>query len=169
MQLFAADVQFNAVPAPVTTKGPRQESILRIVRRQGISTLGALRAALHEEGFDVDQATLSRDIKELGLVKAPTAQGYRYAPVDAVTPVIPARSTGVLSRFARGAELAGQIIVVRTDPGSASTVAEALDHIQLREVVGTLAGDNTIFVACRSAAAARRALARLNALREGHS
>ncbi len=150
-------------------KGARQEAMLKLVRRQEVGTLAALRTALRQEGFDVDQATVSRDVKELGLVKAPTASGYRYAPVDAVTPVIPARATGLLSRFTRAADLAGQLIVIRTDPGSASPVAEALDHIELREVVGTLAGDNTVFVACRSHAAARRALARINALREGHS
>lgn len=150
----------------MNSKADRQAAVLRLVREREVATQSALKALLREEGLQVDQATLSRDVKELGLVKVPTEHGYRYAPVEAATPVIPVRNAGVVARLVKTLDASGQIVVLKTDPGHAPAVAEALDHLAWGEVIGTLAGDNTVFVACRSVAAARRAAGRIAGLRK---
>lgn len=149
------------------SKAERQQALLKAVHEAAVATQAELKTLLKHAGYDVDQATLSRDIKELGLVKVPVDGGYRYAPLEEASPVIPAKSTALVGRFAKVVTYAGQLVVVRTDPGNASPVAEAIDHLSWTEVVGTLAGDNTVFVACKSGAAARRVAGRLAELRKG--
>ena len=151
----------------MSSKPERQRAILAAIHAAEVATQAELKSLLKSRGFAVDQATLSRDIKELGLLKVPVDGGYRYALLEEANPVLPARSSSLLGRFAKLVELAGQLVVVRTDPGNASPVAEALDHLAWGEVVGTLAGDNTVFVACKSGPAARRVAGRLAQLRKG--
>ena len=148
-------------------KAERQQTILKVVHGHPVPTQAELKGLLKEHGHDVDQATLSRDIKELGLVKVPVEGGYKYALIEEASPVIPAKSTALLGRFAKAVTHAGQLVVIRTDAGSASPVAEAIDHLAWSEVVGTLAGDNTVFVACRSVVAARKIAGRIAELRKG--
>jgi transcriptional regulator of arginine metabolism len=151
----------------MSTKPERQRAILAAVHAEAVATQAELKALLKARGFDVDQATLSRDIKELGLLKVPVDGGYRYAPLEEANPIVPAKSSALLGRFAKLVEMAGQLVVIRTDPGNASPVAEAIDHLAWSEVVGTLAGDNTVFVACKSGPSARRVAGRLAQLRKG--
>ncbi len=148
-------------------KAERQQAILKVVHGHAVSTQGELKDLLKVQGHDVDQATLSRDIKDLGLLKVPMEDGYRYALLEEANPVIPAKSAALLGRFAKAITHAGQLVVIRTDAGNASPVAEALDHLAWSEVVGTLAGDNTVFVACRSVVAARKIAGRIVQLRKG--
>ena len=151
----------------MNSKAERQRKLLEVVHAKEVATQGELKRLLKGAGFDVDQGTLSRDIKELGLVKVPTGTGYRYAPVDEATPVIPARSTAMIERFVKAIDHSGQLVVLKTDPGNAPAVAEALDHLAWDGVIGTLAGDNTVFIACKETASARKIAARIGNLKRG--
>ena len=106
---------------------------------------------LRERGISVTQATLSRDIRELGLVKR-TADGA-YRSVDALAIGDPGDAEAGLARataeYLRNQEVVGHMIVLRTDPGQAQTLAVAIDRAHLREIVGTIAGDDTILVVAR--------------------
>ena len=151
----------------MSSKSERQQAILKVVHGHAVPTQGELKDLLKKEGHEVDQATLSRDIKDLGLVKVPVDGGYKYALLEEASPVIPAKSSALLGRFAKAITHAGQLVVIRTDAGNASPVAEAIDHLAWHEVVGTLAGDNTVFVACKSGGAARKVAGRIVELRKG--
>jgi transcriptional regulator of arginine metabolism len=123
----------------------RRNQILELVLRDRIPTQGELREKLAQRGIRVTQATVSRDLEQLGLAK--TRQGYVVPQGnDQVRKSQPEVSL-LLKEFLRDAKLAGNIVVVKTHPGNAHTVAEALDRQQWPEVVGTVAGDDTIFVA----------------------
>jgi transcriptional regulator of arginine metabolism len=128
-------------------KARRQTAILEIVDREAVVSQEQLRGLLRAGGFDATQATISRDIKELGLVKRSTDGAYQRSGEPAATP---ARSAQALQRAAaeylRRIERVQQIVVIRTGVGQAQPLALALDRAQLPEVVGTLGGDDTIFV-----------------------
>jgi transcriptional regulator of arginine metabolism len=127
----------------------RRTQILNILRSEDVSTQEALRRKLARRGLRVTQATVSRDIEELGLVK--TREGYRPA-AEAEPPAPPQPSLAIiLKEFLREARLASNLVIVKTHPGNAQPVAAALDAEQWPEVVGTVAGDDTIFVATPSA------------------
>lgn len=139
-------------------KGHRQSLILELVEREPITSQEQLRRRLRARGVDATQATLSRDIKELRLVKA-AADGSYHRAVDAVTPVDPSEKDEAVRRavgeYLRRAEAAQQILVLRTDPGQAQILGIALDRAGLDEVVGTVAGDDTLLVVTRDARQAR--------------
>lgn len=139
----------------------RRETILRIVDAEAIHSQEALAERLAEKGYNVAQPTLSRDLRELGLAKAPGG----YTRPGAMPPVGKAERTAELDRVLRefllSAVAAGTIVVVRTPPAGAHPVARALDEAPPREVVGTIAGDDTIFLATTSASAAQRLAKRL--------
>lgn len=136
-------------------KSERQAAILAIVRGAAVGRQDEIVARLRARGFDVTQASVSRDLRELGLVKA-AGRYVRLADLPpARGPLPPPGVVGVL----RGAEPVGpHLVVVRTSPGHASTVAIELDQQGLTGVVGTIAGDDTIFVAVRGPAGRRRLL-----------
>jgi transcriptional regulator of arginine metabolism len=137
------------------TKGYRQGQILKLIRSRNISTQEDLAAALKQVGVDATQVTLSRDIREMGLVK--TAEGYRALPPQQR----PEDVTAVSAEFVRDVRVAQNQIVLRTAPGHASSVAVALDNANWAEVVGTLAGDDTVLVICPDAPVAETVRARL--------
>ena len=128
----------------------RQGAILRLIREQQISTQAELADALRADGFDVVQTTVSRDIAELGLVKVRAASGRLiYAPPGGPD-ADRLRALGLaVRRFARSIEAAGSLVVVRTPPGCANVLAQAMDAAEHPGVAGTVAGDDTIFVAAR--------------------
>ncbi len=137
-------------PSPVR-KSDRQAAVLEIVRRERMTTQQDLVRALERRGLPATQASVSRDVAELGLVKV--AGAYRAALPDAASPApeLPIRA------WARRAIAAGSnLVVVHCDTGTASKVALALDQQRLPQVVGTLAGDDTVFVAVPSRTAGRR-------------
>ena len=144
-------------------KNFRQGQIFNLIRSQPIHTQEELSLALKKLGIDVTQVTLSRDMREIGLVKTP--QGYREAQEAAVAGE---GNTGALKRaveeFVRDVQTAQNIVIIRTDPGSASPLAEALDNGDWPEIVGTLAGDNTVFVVAPDSKQALKAKERLLAL-----
>lgn len=135
-----------------TTKPARQLAILEMVRLESIGTQQELVTALHRRGILATQASVSRDIAELGLVKA---GGVYRAGLPAAAGA--AGADLALRTWARRAAPAGpHLVVVTCETGTAQKVALALDHHQLPDIVGTIAGDDTVFVAVPSAAANRR-------------
>ena len=140
------------------TKSYRQGQILQIVRTGNITTQEELAHALRERGVEATQVTLSRDIRELGLVKA--AGGYRAL----VAQVSSDDLATVAGEFVRDVRIAQNQIILRTSPGHASSVAVALDNANWTEVVGTLAGDDTVLVICPDSAVAGQVRGRLMAM-----
>ena len=131
----------------------RDRRILEIIARKPVTTQGELVAALRALGVRVTQATVSRDIKRLGLVKIPTGDGaYRYqAPTASRPPAseLENRLRRAVQDYVTGVDQGGGVVVVKTSTGSAGVVAEAIDEMNWPEVVGTVAGDNTIVVVPR--------------------
>jgi transcriptional regulator of arginine metabolism len=141
----------------------RQSRILELVRERAVSTQGELVAALREDGFDVVQTTVSRDVHELGLVKvrAPSGRLVYAAPGTGDADRLRAIAAA-MRRYAVSVEAAGPLVVVTTPSGYANALAQAIDEGTHPAIAGTLAGDNTIFVAARdgtSAASLRDELA----------
>jgi len=136
----------------------RREEILRIIREQSVHSQDILLSALRKHGFKVTQPTLSRDLHELGVAKSPN--GY-VAPGDlaAVTPIAsftPRRLREErLEQLVRdnvlSAEAAVNLVVIKTPPAAAQPVASAMDAAELEDVLGTVGGDDTIFIALATA------------------
>lgn len=146
-------------------KNLRQEKIIALITRYEIETQEELIGMLRKEGFQVTQATVSRDIRELKLTKVLTGRGsYRYT--------VPAKNeNGTAIKFNRA--LAGSIIgvdyainniVIKTYPGLATAVATVLDSIDSSDILGCVAGDDTIIMIVRTEAAAKDISARIHAL-----
>lgn len=133
----------------------RQSAILDLVTQEAIPSQDQLRRQLRSKGFNATQATISRDIKELGLVKRAVDGAYRKPGAQAD----PRRSADAVRRavadYLRGLDLVQQLLVLRTDPGLAQPLALAIDGAALPEVVGTVAGDDTVLVITRHARAGR--------------
>jgi transcriptional regulator of arginine metabolism len=148
----------------------RQRAIRQLVVSRRIGSQHELVDALTEQGFDVTQATVSRDIAELGLLKAPRADGHVYvAPEDvALAPPPPAASDERLRRILADVPVtvgrSGLILVLTGTPGTASVVAQAIDESTLHEQEGTLAGDNTLLVLFADESRLERWLDRFTAL-----
>ena len=120
----------------VRSKGERQQAILRLVREYPISRQEVLLDYLSKEGFEVTQATVSRDIRELCLVKAATAEGYRYVSSrnESFNPKTQGR----------------HVVLVKCYSGMANAACEVFDALQWKNVVGTLSGDDTFLIVARS-------------------
>lgn len=126
-------------------KNSRHELILNIIKENKIRTHEALVDELSNRGITVTQATVSRDIKELGIVKVPDSEGSIYA--------VSARWDNPLKKYAADVEQvteAGNLVIIRTNPGMASAVAAAVDKEMHSEIAGSIAGDDTIFVAAET-------------------
>jgi transcriptional regulator of arginine metabolism len=128
----------------------RQNAILELVRDRALSTQAEVASALKDSGFEVVQTTVSRDIAELGLVKVRAPSGRLvYAPPGS-TDADRLRALGAaLRRYAITVEAAGTLVVVTTPSGYANALAQAIDEASHPAIAGTIAGDNTIFVAAR--------------------
>jgi transcriptional regulator of arginine metabolism len=121
-------------------KSFRQGQILQIVRSKGIYTQEELARELGERGVQATQVTLSRDMREIGLVK--TADGYRQLAAEKSGPDL----AGVVDDYMQDIRVAQNLVVVKTSPGNANSLAIAIDREELDEVVGTVAGDDTVLV-----------------------
>ena len=143
-------------------KHHRQQALLRAVGQQRLSTQAELVRALRGAGYPATQATVSRDIVELGLVKVARDGTHAYAPPSAATP---GGCTERLRRFCEDypveGALAANLVVLRSLPGTANALAAALDASRIEEAIGTLAGDDTVFVAASTERHARALLGRL--------
>jgi transcriptional regulator of arginine metabolism len=146
----------------------RQQQIRDLIGSRPIRTQQELATALRERGFRATQATVSRDIAEMGLVKISRAGGERaYAvPVRAGQPESTAdeRLAMILRDLPIDIRAAGLLVIMRATPGSAHAIAAALDRTGWPEVAGSIAGDDTVFVACADKAALDRLLKRLTRL-----
>jgi transcriptional regulator of arginine metabolism len=144
----------NTVDERVITKPERQRLIGSVIARRRVGTQLELLHALARAGCTVTQATISRDIRELGLEKTRDPLGRpRYALPQRGRRADPEQAlTAVLEQFGRRATAAENIVVVQSELGSAPAVARALDRIEHSKIVGTLAGDDTCLVIARSAA-----------------
>ncbi len=132
-------------------KGERQQRILQIVQEKVIQTQDELAEALRAAGFEVTQATVSRDIRELGLIKVAAGDGtYRYAvPPQPLGHEALKRVRRAFQEYVVAVDHSGYLLVVKTLPGTAHAVAAALDALRLEDIVGTVAGDDCIVVITR--------------------
>jgi transcriptional regulator of arginine metabolism len=147
-------------------KSYRQSLVLELIEREPITSQEQLRERLHGRGIKVTQATLSRDIRDLGLMKAAADGAYRRPTSgDAAAPG--PDSLAVLRRSVAGSlrkfDVVQQLVVLRTESAQAHPLAEAIDRAHLSEVVGTIGGENTILVICRGEAEARTFTRQLDA------
>ena len=144
-------------------KSSRQVIILEIIREFDVETQEELADELRERGFNVTQATVSRDIKELRLIKVLSPSGvYKYATAEKLETGVNERLIRMFSESVIGITHAYNQIVIKTLSGSANMAAEAVDNLHWPEIMGTLAGDNTIFMLVRSIEDVPQILERLN-------
>jgi transcriptional regulator of arginine metabolism len=142
-------------------KRERQALILQLVQTVPVSTQEELKRLLGGRGLTVTQATLSRDIRDLGLARVTTEDGVRYVVPDARGEDASPALDATLAQFLASADGVSELIVLHTLPGGAQPVAEAIDAEDWPEVLGTMGGENTILVICRSAEARTQVMRRL--------
>lgn len=131
-------------------KYTRQSKILELITRKEIETQEELADGLKAMGIDVTQATISRDIKELRLVKVMAKSGkYRYATISQSQEGITDRLNKIFENSVVSIDNALNVVVIRTIPGAAQICASAIDYMGVNDIVGTLAGDDTVFVVVR--------------------
>ena len=132
-------------------KNVRQTAILSIIEQYDIETQEELAGRLKDMGIAVTQATVSRDIKELRLLKVLSATGgYKYATADKAEHGLSERFVRMFKDSVLSIDHANNIIVIKTLAGSANVAAEAIDSMRLPQILGTMAGDNTIMVVART-------------------
>lgn len=146
----------------MTKKHARQAAILDLVAEHVVGSQEDLRRLLLSRGMDVTQATLSRDLRDLGLARISTEDGGRYVlpesfAADEDKPLL----GNLLPQLFSGVDGVGELIVLRTVRSGAQPIAEAIDQEEFEEVLGTIAGDDTILIVTRSAAARLTLTARL--------
>ncbi len=145
-------------------KARRQAVILQLVANEQVHSQEQLRTRLKARGYDVTQATLSRDIRDLGLVKRSSDGAYQQQGAEPqVPPGAGVALQKAMAEYASGVACVQQLIVVRTGPGLAQPLALAIDRAKLDEVVGTLAGDDTILVISQDARHAKALAKQLEA------
>jgi transcriptional regulator of arginine metabolism len=146
-------------------KARRQAVIREIVRREPIRSQEQLKHRLKGEGFDVTQATLSRDIREMGLVKGGADGAYQASAPTAGNPLAAtSRLERAVGEYLTQVRRVQQLVLLRTGPGQAQPLAAALDGARLPEVVGTVAGDDTILVVAPDSRRARALVKRFEEL-----
>ena len=134
-----------------TMKTKRQNEIIRIITAEDIETQEELASELGALGYKVTQATVSRDIRELRLIKVAAKEGgFKYAKPERHEIAVSERLTRILTDSLVSVDSSGNIIVVKTLSGSANVAAEALDNLGWPEILGTIAGDNTVFIVTRN-------------------
>jgi len=148
-------------------KTKRHAAILHLVREHAIPSQERLRELLVRDGFNVTQATLSRDIRDLGLIKTPDAEGVGHyeAPEEVILPSPPL--TAMIPSLLLKVAGVGPLLVLSTPTGSASALAAALDHEEWPEVLGSIAGDDTLLMITRSVGERKKLEKRIAALVPG--
>lgn len=148
-------------------KRARQRLIQEIIQTHAVGTQEELADLLTGRGVAATQATVSRDIKDLGLVKVPHRDGHRYALPDqaGAAPGANERLERILREVMVDVAFSETLVLVKTLAGGANVVSEAIDHLEWEDVLGTLAGDNTVLIVARSREDAPAIARRLLALR----
>ncbi len=133
------------------TKSERQAKLLEIIRDASVATQEELATLMLAAGMEVTQATVSRDIKDLGIIKVTTSTGaQKYVPMERSGETTSVRLLKVFSEAVVSVNVAMNLVILKTLPGMAQAGASALDSMRLPEVAGCIAGDDTIFVAART-------------------
>ena len=146
-------------------KTQRQSAILDVVEREAVRSQEQLRQRLASRGFDVTQATLSRDIKELGLLKRSSDGAYQPSGEDSTSPASALDTLSrALSEYLVNIEPVQQLVVLKTGAGQAQLLGLAIDRSRLPEVAGTLAGDDTILIIARDPKSAQAVVKQLRDL-----
>jgi transcriptional regulator of arginine metabolism len=150
-------------------KERRQRAVADLIRAHALASQEEVADRLAGLGFEVTQATVSRDLEQLGALKVRREGRISYALPDqlASAAAAPSRLASVLRDWVRSIDVAATIVVLKTPPGSAHLIGVALDESALPEIVGTICGDDTIFVACRSAADADALAKNLRSIQSG--
>jgi transcriptional regulator of arginine metabolism len=143
------------IHAMTDLKERRQRALAGLIRSHALSSQEELGERLTVLGFAVTQATVSRDLEQIGAVKVRRAGELSYALPEQVRDAPGPRLAAVLRDWVRSVDTAGNLVVIKTPPGSAHLVGVALDAADIPEIVGTICGDDTLFVACRTPAAAK--------------
>ena len=131
------------------TRNARQRRIIELIKERDIVTQEELVALLQQSGYNVTQATVSRDIKDLGLVKSQTASGsYKYSLVENARPNTLGKFGTMFRQAVVSISLAGNLIVIRTVTGTAGTAGAFVDSMSYDHVLGSIAGDDTILIVC---------------------
>lgn len=151
------------------TTDERRSAIAELIRSRRPASQDELAEQLAFLGFAVTQATISRDLEQLGAMKVRREGRLAYALPEARGAPGGSRLASVLRDWARAIAVAGNLVVIKTPPGSAHLIGVALDEAELAGVVGTICGDDTIFVATPGTAEAGRTAAQLEALRSGQA
>ena len=148
---------------PLSDKRDRHRAILELVAAHAVGSQEELRRLLADRGWEVTQSTLSRDLHELRLARVPTADGVRYAPTDGRAEPDQGRTAfaTLLPQLFALVDGVGELVVLHTVPGGAQPIAVALDSARWPDVLGTIGGDDTILIVCRSAAARERVIVRI--------
>lgn len=150
-------------------KATRQAKILEIIEMHDIETQDELLEALQNDGFNVTQATVSRDIKELKLVKISAGEGHQYyKPMNNMGALYNERIIRVFRESVLSIDVAYFMVVVRTLPGMAQAAALAIDALDWTEIVGAIAGDDTIFVAVRKESDGKKVAERFRKVIKGN-
>lgn len=141
----------NGIRGERMTKGQRHIKIREIITNNDIETQDDLVAALKNAGYNVTQATVSRDIKELHLIKVPLTDGrYKYSlPADRRFDPLQKLKRNLIDAFVR-IDSASHLLVMKTLPGNAMAIAALIDHLEWDEILGTVSGDDTILIICRT-------------------
>ena len=151
----------------MSLKASRQRALAALLRSRQVSSQARMLDLLRAQGFDATQATVSRDLEELGAVKVRTPDGqlvYALPEADSTPEVSREQLSQVLSMFMLSAVPTGNLVVLRTPPGHAQALASALDRAGLPEVAGTVAGDDTVLVVCAERTSGRAMARRLRDL-----
>ena len=146
-------MRVSAARILVSRKSERQEAILSLISTHPIASQEDLKRLMGERGWSVTQATLSRDLRDLGVMRAPTESGARYVLPEMVGDDDKLSLDSVLPQWFSKIDGVGELIVLHTMPGGAQPIAEALDSEAWPEVIGTIGGENTVLIVCRSATA----------------
>jgi len=148
------------------SKRQRQQILRAVIAEKSVGDQIQLRAELKRRGIAATQATVSRDLQELGVVKTRVGRGsYRYELGDKLSQdVLWAKLTVLFKNFVLGLKGTGNLLLIKTSPGNANGVASFIDRIALEEVLGTIAGDDTILAVVVDAVRRRKLEARLTAL-----
>lgn len=148
----------------MANKRERHATILEVIDSRMVSSQEDLRKLMLQRGWDVTQATLSRDLRELRVARVPTPEGARYGVTDGSIEESRAALETLLPQLFLRIDAASEMLVLRTVPGGAQPIASALDGEQWSDVLGTVGGDDTILIICRSVAARDRVMKRLKAI-----
>lgn len=143
------------------TKRKRQDTILELVSTRAIGSQEELRQLLLERGWDVTQSTLSRDMRDLRIARVPTPSGVRYTAGEHSGEEGRVALSGLLPQLFQNLEFTRELIVVKTFSAGAQPIAEAIDAEGDPDILGTIAGENTVLLICRAEAARDRVVRRL--------